>query len=291
MNVILFYSSTNLGNWLFQVAFARMLGDAPVAFYVSTEKDLARAQAYQSIYPDVTYIDTLPEGLVRYTDADFVADNFVLPEKRDGLLLDGFFQFTHPLDRTKLIQAFACPVETKTYIFERYGALLKKNLTVGISVRRGDYLGLPHRHPFVGEAYLRRATEMFDPTALYVVCSDDILWCKTYFSETNFPGRTFIFIEGESVLTQLYLHTFCTHNIISNSTFSWWGAYLNATPGQRIIFPSLWFGIQIKEPCYLYLPAAEVVQNNYTVRMYLHALYWCARNFAGKILRAVISRK
>lgn len=288
MNVIVFYSSTNLGNWLFQIAFARMLGDAPIAFYVSNEKDLARAKAYQSIYPEVTYLDALPEGLVRYTDDDFIANNYTLPEKRDGLLLDGFFQFASVLNREELIRFFACPEAVKDDIFARYGKDLSETMCVGISVRRGDYLGLPHRHPFVGEAYLRKAVKTFDATARYIVCSDDIPWCKTFFSETNFPGRTFVFVEGEPILTQLYIHAFCSHNIISNSTFSWWGAYLNATPGQRILFPSVWFGIQIKEPCCLYLPSAEIIQNPYTIPLYLRALYWCARNAAGNLVRSLL---
>lgn len=287
MNVIVFYASTNLGNWLFQIAFARMLGDAPIAFYVSSETDLARARAFQSIYPEVTCVDTLPEGLVRYTDADFLAAGQALPEKRDGLLLDGFFQFAQVLDRDVIRRTFSCPAEVKKTIFERYASTLNQGTTVGISVRRGDYLGLPHRHPFVGETYLRQAVESFDSTACYIVCSDDIPWCKRFFSAKRFPGRTFVFIEGESVLTQLYIHTFCNHNIISNSTFSWWGAYLNAVPGQRIVFPSLWFGIQIKEPCHLYLPFAEVIHNRYSALMFIRALYWCARNFAGDCLRAL----
>lgn len=288
MNVIVFYAPTNLGNWLFQIAFARMLGDAPIAFYVSSEKDRARAQTYQSLYPDVAYIETLPDGLRHYTDADFIADNFTLPEKRDGLLLDGFFQFAQVLDRELICRRFVCPAKEKAEIFERYGSYLTQGPTVGISVRRGDYLGLPHRHPFVGKAYLRQAIESFDSSVCFIVCSDDIPWCKTFFSETSFPGRTFRFIAGETVLIQLFIHTFCTHNIISNSTFSWWGAYLNVTPGQRIIFPSMWFGIQIKEPCNLYLPTAEVIHNRYTALLFIRALYWCARNFAGDIVRAIL---
>ena len=113
---------------------------------------------------------------------------------------------------------------------------------VGVSVRRGDYLRLPHRHPFVGRGFLRRALEAFPEGTGYLVCSDDLPWCRRFFTPRRFPGRRFWFVEGMSPLRQLWAQSLCAHNVISNSSFSWWGAWLNATPGRRVLAPTRWFG-------------------------------------------------
>lgn len=68
-----------------------------------------------------------------------------------------------------------------------------------------------------------------EPVDRYLIFSDDIPWCKEHFK-----GEHFYFIENEKDYVELFLQSKCTHNIISSSTFSWWGAYLNTNLGQRI---------------------------------------------------------
>jgi hypothetical protein len=69
----------------------------------------------------------------------------------------------------------------------------------------------------------------------YLVFSNDIAWCKTVFR-----GTPFTFIEDDSNV-ELFLMGQCAHNITSNSSFSWWGAYLNNNPDRQIIAPQKWF--------------------------------------------------
>lgn len=288
MNYINYGYNTRLGNWFFQVAFARLLGPAPIAFYVRPEISFKRLEAFHELWPDVTFTHDLPEGVSCFKESELIANDFRLPKQRDNLLLDGYFQFPELFNRQALSLDFACPPRIKTIIDEKFGSLLTEPLLVGVSVRRGDYLTLPHQHPFVGKRYLRTAVEKFDASALYVVCSDDIPWCRTFFTGRNFPGRRFAFIEGEEVLTQLYIHTFCHHNILSNSTFSWWGAYFNVHDNRRVIFPSMWNGIQNRESkTYLYLADAEIIENHYTPGMYFKAVALCAKRRLGDVLRAL----
>jgi hypothetical protein len=72
--------------------------------------------------------------------------------------------------------------------------------------------------------------------------SDDIDWCK---ENLKFPINTHFIEEDETI--SLYLMASCDHNIIANSSFSWWGAWLNENPNKIIIGPKTWFGPKIKE--------------------------------------------
>ncbi len=71
----------------------------------------------------------------------------------------------------------------------------------------------------------------------FLIISDDINWCKK-----NFKGSNYFFTDNNTALEDLYLQSLCTNNIISNSTFSWWGAWLNENPVKIVIVPKPWYG-------------------------------------------------
>ena len=132
---------------------------------------------------------------------------------------------------------------------------------------------IPHAFPFVGEEFLTRAIDKFDKDCVFVVCSDDIPWCKRFFTTSRFQRRMFFFIEKEAVLTQLFIQAGCCDNVISNSTFSWWGAFLNPHLRKRTIFPSMWVGLgyKYKNPP-IYWKGVEVIENRYTPIMWCKAV-------------------
>jgi 5'(3')-deoxyribonucleotidase len=78
--------------------------------------------------------------------------------------------------------------------------------------------------------------------SIFLIFSDDIEWCKE-----NFPNISdkFIFIEGNKDYEDLYIMSKCKNNIISNSTFSWWGAWLNQNENKKVVAPLKWFGSSI----------------------------------------------
>ena len=78
---------------------------------------------------------------------------------------------------------------------------------------------------------------------MYAVFSDDIEWCKKVFGNSE----EIIYIEKEADYVDLYLMSLCKHNIIANSTFSWWGAWLGKHPDQIVIAPNQWFGPAITD--------------------------------------------
>jgi hypothetical protein len=73
----------------------------------------------------------------------------------------------------------------------------------------------------------------------FIICSDDIKWCKKNF---NFPIMTFV--EGERNFIDMFIMSMCKDNIIANSSFSWWSAWLNKNEN-RVVAPNLWFGPEI----------------------------------------------
>jgi len=108
-----------------------------------------------------------------------------------------------------------------------------------VHVRRTDYLKLNDYHPVQNMDYYNKSIDIMRSCGVskFMVFSDDIEWCKE-----NFKGGDFIFSEGFSDIEDLARMSLCSHNIIANSSFSWWGAWLNKNENKKIIAPSNWFG-------------------------------------------------
>ena len=105
-----------------------------------------------------------------------------------------------------------------------------------INVRRGDYLIYQNYHPVVSTEYVMKALKLV-PSKQYLIASDDIPWCKEHL---NLPNA--IYLEGWQVHEQLWIMAMCHHFVISNSSFSWWAAYLSRNPSKKVIAPETWFG-------------------------------------------------
>jgi hypothetical protein len=113
-----------------------------------------------------------------------------------------------------------------------------------ISVRRGDYLTQPSHHPVVDLTYINEAYKQLPPHDVLLVMSDDIEWCKE-----NIKLPNIVFSDNTKFWNQegIWLLSLCDHFIISNSTFSWWGAWLSRAPSKVVIAPETWFGPDIIE--------------------------------------------
>jgi hypothetical protein len=71
-----------------------------------------------------------------------------------------------------------------------------------------------------------------------LVFSDDLPYCRQHLK----LGLPTYYVEGEKDYHDLYLMSRCRHNIVANSTFSWWGAWLNAHPEKVVVAPKYWGG-------------------------------------------------
>jgi hypothetical protein len=132
---------------------------------------------------------------------------------------------------------FEPSLDTINYLNNKYCNFLNLN-TCSIHVRRGDYVNNPF-HEVCDLNYFLKAIEKINSMEKidkFLVFSDDISWCKKNFLQN------FEFIDGNLDIQDIFLMSLCKHNIISNSSFSWWGSYLNKNKNKKIIAPNKWFG-------------------------------------------------
>ena len=101
--------------------------------------------------------------------------------------------------------------------------------------RRGDYTSYQSVVCLLDEEYYTPATHYFKDTT-FVIFSDDLNLAKEKFNKPNM----FVFDSEDEVLNMTCM-SLCDNNIIANSTFSWWGAYLNKNKNKKVIAPSQWF--------------------------------------------------
>ena len=118
--------------------------------------------------------------------------------------------------------------------------------SIGVHIRRGDYVSDPTVtvfHGFCTNDYFNAATEITNTrikTPCYYVFSDDIEWAKNNFIP-SFPTQYINGTGADQDIEDMLMMSKCKHNIISNSSFSWWGAWLNNNPQKIIVAPKQWF--------------------------------------------------
>lgn len=111
-----------------------------------------------------------------------------------------------------------------------------------IHVRRGDYIE-PHLngcYENLDMEYYNHAMKMTDANH-FIVCSDDIEWCKSQF-ESGLKYNFSFSEASDDPLTDMQMMASCGTNIIANSSFSWWAAWLNNNENKKVIAPQKWFG-------------------------------------------------
>jgi len=124
--------------------------------------------------------------------------------------------------------------------------------TVSLHFRIGDYKAIQNYHPLMTKEYYIRCLNYFKLkyldtkfTVMYFCEDNDINDVNEIVDCLQKHFKDFDFVRGENKLEdweQLLLMSCCHHNIIANSSFSWWAAYLNSWDNKTICYPSVWFG-------------------------------------------------
>ncbi len=237
-----------LGNYLFQIACAynysikynkHLILDEKTAHVVHNKIETYKKNIFQHLE-----FEHLSNESIDYIYQEKVFNYIEIPKINKNLLLDGYFQSERYFEKNKeqIKILFECAEEIRNDIVVKFPFILNEK-TCSIHVRRGDYLKAPNCHPAQTLNYYEKAIENFDTDTLFLIFSDDIEWCKKEFSKMD---KRLIYIENNTDFEDLYLMSFCNNNIICNSTFSWWGAWLNNNQNKKIIAPEKWFGPQLE---------------------------------------------
>jgi hypothetical protein len=151
-----------------------------------------------------------------------------IPEVTD-LTLHGYFQ------SSKYFEGYEDDVR-REFTFREKTTVNIPNKTVSIHVRRDDYLEHSHYHPVCSLDYYHAAMREFKGYN-FLVFSDDKEWCLQNFKIPNVSISM-----ANSAQEDLHLMSKCDHHIMANSSFSWWGAWLNTNKNKKVIAPKQWFG-------------------------------------------------
>ena len=123
--------------------------------------------------------------------------------------------------------------------------------SVSLHFRLGDYVEKQSHHPIMSiKYYMGALTHIIDQVGsdtfrvIYFGEKDDESTIKICIQilKKRFPYLEFVNADLEEDWEQMLLMSVCTHNIIANSSFSWWGAYFNQNPDKIVCYPARWFG-------------------------------------------------
>lgn len=147
--------------------------------------------------------------------------------------------------RPKILNAFCFPSISRDGDNSRTIELLRSTNATSVHVRRGDYVNISNTQGICNLNYYKSAISFIKEKAnpeLYLVFSDEIAWCKEHLSD-YFGYTKVIYVDwnrGIDSYRDMQLMSCCNHNIIANSSFSWWGAWLNQNPDKIVVSPSRW---------------------------------------------------
>ena len=186
----------------------------------------------KTIFRNVTVDDNFNPNMI-YHEPNFHYDE--IPELKDGDAILGYWQSEKYFKdfKSEIRNLFSPTKEIVEYINSKYGNILENS--VAIHSRRGDYTRHPNLHPICNIDYYNSAIEHFGHRKNFLVFGDDVNWLRDNF-DANFH------IIQETDVIDLYIMSMCTDNIIANSSFSWWGAWLNPNENKKVIAPKNWFG-------------------------------------------------
>ena len=255
-----------LGNQMFQYAAGRALAarsDSPLALDLRPLLQQVQRSyglgAFKLCDPTLITEGALPgrAGKIRrwlrkitfgeqtFREASFTLDQRILSAKAPARI-EGYFQSERYFaDVADVIRAdFTPPAEDLGRLDAMASRLLPPGPNLSLHIRRGDYTNPTTMavHGLMGQDYYSRALRLVAEqagTSTVCVFTDDPAWVR---ANLELPADSvFISEHTGSAVEDLILMSRCTHHITANSSFSWWGAWLNPKPDKVVVTPSRWF--------------------------------------------------
>lgn len=251
-----------LGNQLFQAAHALAQGwkhNRPVVFVPNsyTPGQGRNASKYvTNVFRNLKFVDEF----VDYTVVDEGTFHYRGVEPAEGnTAFNGYYQSTKNWFGYEFLirNIFEPDVTAVECMLEKYPQLKEPN-TLSLHVRRSEYLLLSETHPTITLDYIKKALEVIGEYSTVFIFSDDHQWVK---DNLDLPSAVYA-DESEDYL-ELWLMSLCTNHIMSNSTFSWWGTFLNKNMEKKIVAPSVWFGPKGPDAKDIYEPHWNLIPVKY----------------------------
>jgi hypothetical protein len=262
-----------LGNQLFQIfaVIAHSLENNIPFFFISTPPTHGwRKQTYWETflsglapYLDITPNDNanIPFHVLDKTHFEYVPipSQAGISNKQHTKLYGYFQSYKYFHKHNETIFKMISLRENQINIQKEWFGNLDLDKTISIHYRMGDYKALPEHHPILtDEYYIRSLQEIISQSdtplsnVLVVYESEDILvvQLRVQLLETHFPNLQFHYIGAKMKdWQQMLAMSVCRHNIIANSTFSWFGAYFNRNHDKIVCYPQTWFGYAQGNKC------------------------------------------
>lgn len=231
-----------LGNMMFQIAAIEDMGRRTglETIYPNVNNNFAELIKYAShskgafdylkIFKNFNWYKNKDKEYV-FTQLKSIPHKYIQIKPEDNTIYDGYFQSERYFNRAETLKLF----EPANFIVEEVEKWSVKD-TCSIHIRRGDYINkYKDTYEEPGMEYYLEAIKYINAKQYYIF-SDDLPWCVDNFSESHF-----IYVGCLPDYMILFLMSRCKYNIIANSSFSWWGAYLNQNPDKKVIAPSKWY--------------------------------------------------
>ncbi len=251
-----------LGNQLYQIATVIAYGWGH--FIKPVFKEIQRAPSrvdtrpvyWDTIFRKLSLIKYRPYNLFKYQEKGRGYHKIPKPTEicnlanYSGILFNGYFSsekfFDKFRDRLLPILFYIDPSE-KEYLTKKYPEIYQGDkVTISLHIRRGDNITHPKKYdqPSLWNSdYYSKSIAYFEENfginnIKVIIFSSDHEFVRNYMKK-EFPSLDILFPQEKDYL-ELYLMTCSDHLIIANSTFSWWGAYLNINPKKIVIAPKYW---------------------------------------------------
>ncbi len=248
-----------LGNQLFQYAFARELAEYGKEVFLDlswfrecNERDYQLNNFNISINELEEKQFSKFKKQCKFLEIPILNRHYYISEEQknldkklgrvDNVIVDGYWQsekyFAH--SKQKLVNEII--LKKFSELTKKWESIIKSNKMLSVHVRRGDYLfqnNVEARGGICTHDYYKTAIDYLNKKVQgckFLFFSDDIEWVKQNFKGENIYYFDALVNDAES----LYLMSLCEHHIIANSTYSWWGAWLNDNDSKIVIAPRKW---------------------------------------------------
>jgi hypothetical protein len=235
-----------LGNQMFQYASLRgIASNRGFDFCIPPENVFGVNDSNVKNFPtnihntfNISWVKTdLPNNKI-IQENGFEFNEYLFNECEDNVDLLGYFQsekyFKHI--EKDIRSDFSFSQDLVNDCSEFINTVSSNREVISIHVRRGDYLNLQSFHPTPPVEYYSESLKKF-PNLPVLIFSDDVEWCL---NQHLFDDDRFLVSQQNPADFDLCLMSMCSHHIIANSSFSWWGAWLSNS--KNVIAPKTWFG-------------------------------------------------